>query len=93
MPRILDYATPEEFSDALRASGFLSATTAGVLTDAEGLLRRAFYSDNGQLDFVERTHTLSALYDANRCLRVDASQVLAAQESLRNASYKGGGSV
>lgn len=90
MPRILDYRTPEQFSEALRESGFLSETTEGALTDTEGLLRRAAYAPDGQLEFVDRTHSLSNLYDEDRTLRADAPEILAAQDSVRDATYKDG---
>ena len=88
MPRILDYPRPEEFSEALRTAGFLSASTEGVLADAEGVLRSAVYTMTGELEFVERTHSLSPLYGANRQLRADARQMLAEQDFAREAHYQ-----
>ena len=89
MPRILDFSTPEAFSEALQATGFLSPSTEGVLPDAEGVLRNASYTTTGELEFVERTHSLSPLYGANRRLRSEARQMLAEQDLAREALYQG----
>ncbi len=80
MPRILDYPSPEEYSEALRAAGYLPKGIEGVLTDVAGVLRPAHYR-HGHLEFDDPTMELSGLYETLRTLRPDAAARL--RNSLR----------
>ncbi len=88
VPALLDFATAEAYSEALRTGGHLAPGLEGVLTADDGLLHAAVYDADGFLRFIDQTRRLSPLYLQRRDLRPDAPRIVAAEKRSRDAAYQ-----